>query len=358
MPRLDNANTSDAKLKLLLIGDSKAGKTPWSGLAALNYKVLYLDGDVGLQSLNKLPEEVKPNLFYIPCGDYIDDNGNYESRFANFFTDFTTSGKLTWNDSTGRLFERAKYVPGESKDEIWEIRPSRMDHNTVLIIDSWTALVQSVMQWKSEDLKVDLSDVEKVSREIYAGVGNKLTQYLTMIRAMPCHVIVIAHPAEYTKLDKGTGKVGSIREVDMKIAWTKMVPKSSSNPHALTMAKFFSDVGWLDVRPNGETFIDFKQSTDRIIGGHLGTTTDARQTTVADVIRSIGGHVPTDPSAINTDSWLTMYGPGEYVPAGGKPATPLGAKPATPSVVGEAQAPAPVKMGGLAGLMKTKGVEK
>lgn len=363
MPRLDQANDSDAKLKLLLIGDSKAGKTPWSGLAAMNYNVLYLDGDVGLQSLNKMPAEAKSRLFYIPCQDYVDDNGQYHPRFAEFFKTFTTEGTYTWNDTRGETFSRRDYVFGESTDDVWQIKPARMDHSCVLIIDSWTALVQSVMQWKADDLNTDLGDVEKVSREIYSGVGNKLTQFLTMIRSMPCHVIVIAHPAEYTKLEKPIGKIGSMKEVDMKIEWTKMIPKSSSNPHALTMAKYFSDVGWLDVRANGDTRLDFKQATNRIIGGHMDSQTDARETSVAQVIQAIGGHVPPDPKNISHESWLTIYPSGSFEPAGGKKPLALGTKSLTPTNADGTPTPGPVlktAVGGLAGLLgkpKSSGVE-
>jgi hypothetical protein len=371
MPRLDKADTSDALLKLLLIADSKAGKTPWAAVAAANYNVLYLDGDVGIQSLNKMDESFKKNLYYMPCGDGFDDNGTYEPRMIQFLVSFMTEGKFTWNDSQGQMFSRKTYkqlteeadgvLRVKGGDDVWEVRPARMDHRDVVIIDSWTALVQSVMQWKADDLKVDLGDVEKIQREIYSGVGNKLTQILTMIRSWPCHVIVIAHPAEYVKTQKPIGK-NVAKETDLKIEWTKMVPKSSSNPHALTMAKYFSDVGWLDVRGNGDTQLDFRQSNDRVIGGHLASATDARATTVADVIRAIGGYVP-NAAELNPNHWLTIHESGSYEPAGKRPGLVLGAPKAAdvvPTHTDGSPAPGPVVTqvaGGLAAMLaKSKGV--
>lgn len=365
MPMMDQAPRSESLLKLLLIADSKCGKTPWAAMASMTHNVLYLDGEVGIQSINAfVPIEGRKRIAYLGVGDYVNENGAYVNRFSEFFTAFATEGTFTWNDSKGETFRRADYVFGESKDSIWQIKPARMDHTSVLIIDSWTALSQSVLAWKANDLKVDLGDIEKVSREIYAGVGNKLTQFLTMIRAMPCHVIVIAHPREYVKLEKPAGsKIGAVKENEMKIEWTKMVPVSGSNPHALTMAKYFTDVGWLDMQRTGKSKIDFRPNTDRIIGGHLNCYDDAETTTVADLITAIGGYVPGRDGAetvseYDLNRWLTQFPDGTFEPAGGKKPIVLGstiAKSADPQV-SQAQMPKPPT--GLVALMnKTKGVE-
>jgi AAA domain len=355
MPMMNQAPKQDSLLKLLLIADSKCGKTPWAAMAALHYNVLYLDGDVGIQSLNAyVPEEAKARIAYMNVGDYVDENGQYIHRFADFFKTFATEGTYTWNDSRGETFQRRDYVFGESKDTVWQVRPARMDHTSVLIIDSWTALSQSAMEWKAGDLSVDLGEIEKVQREIYSGVGNKLTQFLTMIRSMPCHVIVIAHPREYVKLEKPAGtKIGAMAEKDMKIEWTKLVPVSSSNPHSLTMPKYFTDVGWLDMQPNGKSKIDFRPATNRIIGGHLNSFSDAESTLPADLIRAIGGYVPDVEPASDFDrsQWLTIFPEGTFEPAGGKKPVVL-TQSADNAVLNHKPS------SGLASLLsKTKGVE-
>src|SRR3546814_9228688 len=56
--------------------------------------------------------------------------------------------------------------------------------------------------FRSLDLGVSIADVEKVNREIYAGVGNRLTNMASIIQKIPCHVIVIGHPDEYQKKKK------------------------------------------------------------------------------------------------------------------------------------------------------------
>src|SRR3546814_4333696 len=66
----------------------------------------------------------------------------------------------------------------------------------------------------------------------------------SIIQKMPCHVIVIAHPDEYQKKkmpDRSTQR--SVSEADMEIEWTRMIPKSSSKPHGLTLGQFFTGCG-------------------------------------------------------------------------------------------------------------------
>src|SRR3546814_9482860 len=91
----------------------------------------------------------------------------------------------------------------------------------VVVLVSWTILSYSGMVSKALDLGVSIADVEKVNREIYAGVGNRLTNMASIIQKMPCHVIVIGHPDEYQKKkmpDRSTQR--SVSEADMEIEWT------------------------------------------------------------------------------------------------------------------------------------------
>lgn len=359
MPMMDEAPPT-TKAKLLLIGDSKAGKTHWAMQAAeLGFNVLYLDGDVGLQTLAKLSPAAKKRVAYMDVSDGMSEKGAYVYRFATMFREFTTNGVFTWNDSLGEIFDRKTYVDGPDGHVIWQIRPARMDHRDLIIFDSWSSYCQSISAWKADDLGVDLSDIEKAERGHYAGIGNKATQSLVMIQKAPCHIIVIAHPDEYQKKRSPTGTVKTINETEMIIEWTKMVPKSTSRPHSLTMAKFFSDVAWIDLTPTGNRKIDFKATNARVIGGHFDDSVAVADRTFGDLVKKIGGSIPAGENSI--DRWLTRYGPGEFVPAGAKPVI-LGAaaaKPASTPSESPATAPAeatPVKgLGGLTG-MKFKGV--
>jgi hypothetical protein len=354
------SGTSLSTVKLLLLGDTKAGKTHYAMQAALaGFNVLYLDGDVGIQTLMQLPPEALARVFYMPIGDRMGKDGSYEYRMAKFFVEFATSGVLTWNDTKGDIFDRKDYDQSFAEtthqdevpvltggDVIWQIRPSQIGADTVVIMDSWTTLIQSLINWKADDLSIDLLEAEKHGREMYTGAGHKATQFLTLLRAFRCHVIVIGHPREYQKRSPPAGSRGQVAEKDMKLDWTKMVPISTSNPHSLTMGKHFSDIAWIEVTPSGKRNIDFRPALDRVIGGHFNEKKPVEELPFASLVKEVGGFIPDNPS---TDRWLTRFGPGEFQPAGSKPAAVLtGSTPATAT-----------KVGGLAGMLnKQMGAKK
>src|SRR3546814_17517514 len=95
---------------------------------------------------------------------------------------------------------------------------------------------------KALDLGVSIADVEKVNRELYAGVGNRLTNMASIIQKMPSHVIVIGHPDEYQQKkmrDRSTHR--SVSEADMQIECTRMIPTSSAQHHELHLQTFFTE---------------------------------------------------------------------------------------------------------------------
>jgi hypothetical protein len=341
------------------MGDTKAGKTDYLMKAAeAGLNVLWVDGDVAATTLQKLSPAAKARMFYLPVHDHANERGQYESSFAEFIVAFTTQGKFLWNDSLCKPFDRKTYDP-EQCHVVWEIIPSRMDSTCLLAIDSWTRLVASIVNWKAGDLGVDLLEIEKLERELYAGTGHKATQFLKLITGLKCHVGVIGHPREYIKRSAPKGSRGQVAEKEMKIDWIQMVPVSTSNPHGLTMGASFSDIGWIDVSAMGKRTIDFKPSDSRVIGGSQNTKEDVDVLTIGKLIELNQGHAITPAPA---DSWLTRYGPGEYVPAGGKLAPALGAKPSESTVKIPAPAPVveaskPSGLGMLAGL-KPSGVQR
>lgn len=366
MPMLDQA-PEDSLVKLLLIADSKAGKTHWAMQAAeLGFNVLYVDGDVGRQTLAKLSPKAKGRVAYMNVSDFVDEKGIYQFRMAEFFREFTTNGIFTWNDTLGAVFDKRTYVDAASATdespahEVWQIRPARMGHYDLIIFDSWTSYCQSISAWKASELGVDLAEIEKAERGHYAGIGNKATQSLVMIQKAPCHFIVIAHPDEYQKKKSPTGTVGGITETQMIIEWTKMVPKSTSRPHSLTMAKFFSDVAWIDISPTGIRKIDFKAASGRTIGGHFDDSVKVEERNFLNLVHKIGGGTPPADNPI--DRWLTVYPAGTFESVkprvlGAKAAPAAESSPSASTSSDEAVATPAKGLGGLTGL-KFKGAGK
>ena len=339
MPRGNEMPESLGLFHGLIMGLEKVGKSDWAMRAALaGYNVLYLDGDVASGTLNKLAKEhpeAASRIFYCNVGDAIVD-GQYKTNMIDFFGEFFTQVKLLWDDTNQSLYSRAN----SAESEVWEIYPSRLDHRWVVVIDSWTTLSYSAMVAKAIDLGVEIADVEKVSREIYAGVGNRLTSILATIQRMPCHVVVIGHPDEYAKTKSPDGvKVKEVKEIDRITEWTRMIPKSSSKPHGLTMGKFFTDVGWISLKYGQQRVLDFTINVERSSGGSLNSKGDPRGD------HSFGSLVGAVASSAELGRGMVIHPVGTYQP----PTAKSLALP--PKTLDGTKAPQPMKgLGGLSGL--------
>jgi hypothetical protein len=90
-----------------------------------------------------------------------------------------------------------------------------------------------------------------------------------------------------------------------------MVPKSSSNNHSLSMAKYFTDVAWIEAKLMGKRVIDFRVDENKISGGHFNESFELPDLdkgtdgfTFAKLVQKVGGTVPGTPAP--TDHWLTI----------------------------------------------------
>jgi hypothetical protein len=219
-------------------------------------------------------------------------NGGVRSPdFIDSMVTLTSQIKTRWNDTEQRVAKR-----NDSGCEIWELEPSKMDHNDLLVIDSWTGLTESIMLKCAQANGIDLATASTPQmRPVYQSAALQSTSLLQIIRSIRCHVIVIAHPDEYTHMTKPEGrKVSDTKETDMVIDWTKMIPKTTSKPQGLVMGKYFSDIAWAEMSPSGkERRLNFRVRADRVSGGHFDDSKSADEDySFASLIRRIGGTLP------------------------------------------------------------------
>ncbi len=342
MPRASAPQTERQLAKLLLIGDGKCGKTHFAGEAGdSNFNVLYCDGDVARQTIHQLSAKAKDNIYVLPVGDRTMPMLTHD--YIDFMVKFVVEGKLIWDDTNARVAKRSDDL---SESEVWTLRPGGLDHNWVWVIDSWTSLVQSAMLWAAREHGVDLSDTNAAQmRNVYSSAGMKLTQLLVVIQRIGCHVIVIAHPDEFVKQRRPEGKrVDQIQEKDMIVEWTKMIPKSSSKPHAMTMSKYFTDVAWMTSNPSGtERQLDFRLDPGRVGGGHWQEKKSIKDYSFANLVKLIGGTIPSAVAPIDSVIEISPIGTYEPVQAGGKV---LGVKESASPKADSAPTPtAPAKKG-------------
>lgn len=305
MPRMDSDDNDHAKglAKLLLIGDGKVGKTHYAGMAAAaGLNVLYFDGDVGRPTLRSLPRDIRSRIYALDVADTL-EGGQIDSKFIDTMQAWTQAPVFKWNDTQQRVSSRKLDKEG---DELWEILPAKMDSSCVFVLDSWTGLSESMLQSAALAYSVDLSNTNTTEmRPVYQAAGNKSMQMLKCIRSMRCHVIVLSHPDEFSHTTKPEGqKVGKIQEKDLVVDWTKMIPKSTSKPNALQMAKYFTDIAWAETNATGsERRLNFRLDSGRVSGGHWSDVKSMEEYSFGNLVRHIGGTLPpSDGSPIQ--SWF------------------------------------------------------
>jgi hypothetical protein len=357
MPRGNNMADDMVTAKMLLLADAKAGKTEYALKSAeAGFNVLLMDGDVAVQTISAVKPEARHRIFVMDVSDRL-DNG-IDPRMIQIVADFFTSSTYLWNDTQQKEYSRTKDAhdpeSGAALDEIWEFHPAALNHHWVVVLDSWTTLAYSGTLAKAQDMGVNVADVEKFDMNLYAGVNNRLTNMLAVIQKARCHFIVPGHPAQYEKTrspdNSNAAEAGKMK--NRIVEWTKMIPKSSSNPHGLTMGKFFSDVGWIDILKSGKRELNFQVSSGRVSGGHLEGKGDPRgDYKFVELLKKIGAWVPENPNNdLPLGNGLIIHPAGTFIPATKKPATlAIGSKPAASTPL---ESPAPTQVKGLGGLLK------
>lgn len=313
MPRMNQPRADLTLAKLLLVGDGKIGKTWYAAMAAKQgFRVLYLDGEVGSQTISKmladgvLTSEEASRIYLLNIADTT-QSGMRDTKMVEFMNEFTSSSVIRWNDTDQKLGRRS-----DTDKELWEIRPGLMGPNDVIILDSWTAFTESTMLWAGRANGVDIySDETHKLRPAYQGAGLKATELCTIIQKAPSHWIVLAHTDEYqhTTVKEGTNK-GTVKEKDQVVDWTKMIPRSTSKPHGFQMPKYFTDMAWMALSPSGsERRLDFRPQNDRVGGGHFSGFENTEKYSFLNLVRSMLPDFTPDPNA--PMDWLKIIMPGE-----------------------------------------------
>lgn len=342
MPRMTDVPEEAQLVRALVIGFAKAGKSHWAAeAAAAGFNVIYLDGDRSGQTINHLgashPDALK-RVYYFDCHNTVG-----QPRFNRILHAMLTTNPLMWDDTAQRIWRRTANVPVDPTHTYWAIDFTKLTSNDVVVIDTWTQLVWSIMWDWALDHDVDLGDLEKASRDMYMGIGNRATSVIQTLRCLPCHLIVNAHPDEYIKKKTQKGKIGNQKEIDQVVEWSRMIPKSTSKTHGMTLAKEFNDVLWLEAGHLNKRTIDARTNPEREGGSIWSESKSTSEYSFANLVKVIGGAAP-----ILQDhcAGITEYAPGEFdpTPPKGNNIIDAGASKVTPSQ----QAP----KNSLAGLIK------
>lgn len=330
MPTLeDEVANSVSHTHLLLVGDTKMGKTDYVAQAALDgYQVLYVDRDNGLATMKEVlanqPEAMRRIQYFSP------------NNLAEFMENLLTLPVVRYNSRT----KVAPAFSDKSDDTIVELYPSRFPSNLILALDSYTALTLSAMENKAKDRRVSLTDIDKYSRELYSGTGFLMTQLLSIMQKVRFHTVVMGHPGVYERKEKPPNRrAEDVKEADMIIRETTKIPLSTSMPHGATLGKFFNQIGWLEINNLDQRFLDFTVQQGRMGGGTPNKKGDPRGSMRFSKLFGEAGEYPP------VDTWMaTMTSEEMKLKAQAGSGIKLGTpKPTAPAAEGETPTPEQAK---------------
>lgn len=217
--RLEN---NDMLLRLLNYGPAKVKKTWWIGKAAeAGFNILLLDGDNGWHILKQIAPEARKRIQVVNLMDELN-----RVIFAPAVVTLLKKGTLTWDE------KERKSTPFNAPATAINIDLNTLTPNDILVVDSWTALVTSLMWQFALENHIDLSEADKNEWDFYGWGGRLALWCVSRLMALPCHVVVIAHATIYEKRDKSQKKIISQKRQII----------STSGPNAMQIPSKFSDL--------------------------------------------------------------------------------------------------------------------
>lgn len=262
MARLDQASIKEAvrsSTHMMIIGQTKAGKTRYVVEAVKDgYHVVYVDTDNGLRTIQ---QELEGDQEALSRVHYFRPN-----NISTFLEKLFIQGEFEYDEVRGAVASRLESKPD---NQVAVLRAMGMAQpGVILVIDSWTSLAFNITQLKAEKANNPIQSMDKMDRDLYSVVGNKLTFLANMIQHAPFHVIVQAHPGSYEILRKPENTVAKdIKEGDMIVDRVVEIPVSSSGKHGLNLGKHFTDIGWISIDRTSRRVLDFEPKYGRISGG-------------------------------------------------------------------------------------------
>lgn len=183
----------------IVYGAPKTGKTALVGQLARKYKIIFLDFDLGAQTLfTAVPKEFWGNITIIRVKSTPADPAAI--RVAS--TVVSATQDVTFCADHGHTTcIHCKAKPPQAK-----INFAKLSTDTVVVFDTLSALSDAAMQLALGSAANAELAFKKREFDHYGAQGTILDRVLTLQKMMPCHRIFISHEEEVTH-DDGTKKI-------------------------------------------------------------------------------------------------------------------------------------------------------
>lgn len=261
MPTLDQIPAKTDPVHLMLVGDTKSGKSTYAAQAAIDgFTLLYIDADNGISALRhafvKHPEAMSRVHYF---------STSRPAKLLKGILRSTTKSPFRWIKDTDN--EWGKLATDVTPDSIvWEFDITKVPPEWILVPDSWSSVASDALGIGNARQHSSLLD--GTDQAVYGEANVNMVYLSNLIQKYPGHVIVQAHAGKYEIYEKPTGVVaGQMKQGQMTLREVLDVPVSSSNPNSIRIAKAFNHIGWLSVNHLGQTIIDFERKPNRVGGG-------------------------------------------------------------------------------------------
>ena len=309
MTNLNEVKLDQSVVHLLLVGDTKAGKSTYAAEAAIDgFNLIYFDSDNGLSALlhaiDKVADPAKRTE--------IKDRVNYfrithPKKFFQVFFRSTAKSPLFWLPSTSQVVN-AKSLGVDKNEEIWVFNAKAIKPSTILCIDSWTSLSQDALSQLRADQSAPL--LEGTDQGTYGEAKSATDYYANILQTVPYHVIVQAHSTRYELYEKPANSTAEERKKQsaMKLIDTYEIPVSTSRAAGFDMGKRFNHIGWLSLGALSKVEIDFTRKPKRVGGGPPNRKDDTSKLSFKQLVIESKGPMPGDESDVAIETavpWFT-----------------------------------------------------
>jgi hypothetical protein len=255
MPQADQLIQEKHRLRVFGYGAGKRRKTWWGlNAAEYGYRVLMFSGEQGHGIVQRLSPEARTRIYILDLHD-----GPQNALFAQALTLAFRTGEFYVNEETRQTSPNARAG-------FRHIDMRGFGTDTLVHIDTYSALVGSLVRRFAFENAIDLADAEKQEWPGYRYCGMLASHLLDQFAAvLNCHYYVVGHETQYEKYSKGPWDAAKKTHKPGPLEFSRRQPVSTSNPHGMNVSREFDHVLHFSAS-GGNIWIDTKGDDDNDAG--------------------------------------------------------------------------------------------
>ena len=225
-------------MKTLIYGPPRSLKTTWALEAACaGFNVTILQGDPeGCAVLNNV-DRFKPST--LSRINVLDVGNTLEKTVMSKTVDrILTKDPIAYYNEERKVMTNNLFLLKDSKT-IWVWNRNLLNENDVIVLDSYSAYCDTIMRDYAAANEIKLEEAEKQEWDGWGWTSRKASWMLSAWLQLPCHSILIAHETLWEKKRQAVNSKGKKETI---VEFSRLVPRSTSGPHALKVGEQFPDI--------------------------------------------------------------------------------------------------------------------